>query len=254
MKKTILTILCLSALLACKKEKVEGPPGPQGPAGANGSNSTGTIRGTVPQFDQYSVKQSSGLNTTTVSVDGTNISTVTDAEGKYGISGLAPGVYDLSYIKPGCGLAKMQQIVFPGNGTLSMNCDVYEKPSYSFSNGFAKDTIMFGAHYLKYGFQLAPVNKTRYYLVLYSNTSSVNIADPLSYFHSSQNTIFSNASTVSSQSQFTGGIFDEFDSGATLYLKFYPMSNSARYTDLVTGEDVYTNVGTPLPTYTVTVP
>ncbi|MBA3682490.1 MAG: carboxypeptidase regulatory-like domain-containing protein, partial [Bacteroidetes bacterium] len=145
MKKIILSALCLITLASCKKEAVEGPQGPAGTNGTNGTNgtgTTGTITGKIKQFDQYGTPYTTGLNTTTISVESTTNSATTDAVGNFTIANLPPGIYDLAISKPNCGLRKYQQITFPGNGTLYIDDDISDKATFTFVNGYVKDTTI----------------------------------------------------------------------------------------------------------------
>lgn len=251
MKQIVLSLICLATLVACKKEKVTGPEGPQGPAGSS-TIPSGTISGHIEQIDQYYSIYTTGLNTTSVSLDGTSHSAVTDAAGNYTLTNVQPGVYDLSMIKNGCGLAKRQQISYPGNGTLYINSSIADKASYLFSSGYVKDTL--GQIKLKLNF--ATHNQTRNSIIIFGKTNLLDIDNPQSYDQLNNIYIPLNTTTYSSIGPYTDLDPIIFPTGTTVYVKVYPNNSSnSGYTDYVNNKKVYTGCGTPLPTtFTLTMP
>ncbi len=257
MKKIILCAICVVAMASCKKET-----GPQGPAGTNGTNGTngstasGSITGKVNQYDQYSVHKTTGLNTTTVSIEGGSNSTVTDAAGNYTLSNVAPGVYNLVFTKAGCGLTKQEQVVFPGNGSLYVNGDVADKPTFTFSTGYVKDTLQFSQHQIRINVNLPAVSQTRSGMVIFGKTSSVDITTPSSYDYMYNFYIQANNAYYTATTSYLASSFNSYTSGQTIYAKVYPsVSQGAGYYDYAEDKNIYTGYGTPLPTtFTLTMP
>jgi hypothetical protein len=247
MKKTILVIFCLTALAACKKEKVEGP---EGPAGTNGTGIPGTITGKVTQYDQSGATYTTGLNTTTVEIQGSNYTTTTDVNGNYTLTNVMPGTYNISYIKIGCGFWQQQQITFAGNGTYYSNGSVLEKATYTFNNATIKDSLVFSNHKIYFTVNLASSINTKGGLVISGTNSNPDITDPTSYKNVNSFSIPPNTSTFQFLlgTAFTG----------TTYYKIYPYPNApfaSSYYDLPLNKPIYTAYGTPLPTtYSITIP
>ncbi len=259
MKKIILSALCIVALASCKKETIEGPQGPAGTNGTNGTNgtgTTGTIIGKIKQYDQYGTPYNTGLNTTTVSVDATTNSTTTDAAGNFTITNLAPGIYDLSLLKPNCGLRKYQQITFPGNGTLYIDESVSDKATFTFNAGYVKDTVISSSTSIRVNLAYTPITKSRNAIIIYSSTNAIDPTNPATY--DSYQTIILSANTSSTANNASTGatFFNSFPSGSTFYAKVYPNTfTSGGYYDYALGKQVFTGVGTPLPTtFTLTMP
>ncbi len=256
MKKTILSLCCVAALVACKKETIEGPQGPAGANGANGTVPSGSFTGKVKQYDQYATQYSTTLNTTTVSVEGTNLSTVTDASGNYTISNVPPGIYDLNYSKPGAGLFKMKQVAFPGNGSLYHSIEVADKPSYTLSVGYVKDSVLGSNPTVKYNLSFTPLNKNRSIALVFGKTANIDLGDISTFDAVYSVYATANSSSAASYIQLTSNTFSEFASGSVVYVKVYPTSLSHEgYYDPISDRNIYTNYGTPLATtFTVTKP
>ncbi|MBL7922197.1 MAG: carboxypeptidase regulatory-like domain-containing protein [Bacteroidia bacterium] len=253
MKKLVLSILFISVLTACKKEKVIGPEGPQGPQGSSGNGTPGTITGKITQYDQTGSTYTTGLNTTTVEIQGTNYSAVTDASGSYTLNNVMPGTYNILVNKPGCGTMQKQQVSFPGNGTYYLNTSILEKPTYSFISA-SVDTFKVSpsssTYNLKFTINATTSTIARGALILIGQNNTIDVNDPLSYEYANINPI-----TMSATSQFTygfGGLH------GTYYIKIYPHAqifNGGVYYDVATDKQKYYSYGTPLtPTYSVTIP
>lgn len=254
MKKIFLSLCCVSILISCKKEVVEGPQGPQGIPGTNATAGTGTISGSVRQYDTYSNLVLTNLNTTTVSIDGSTLSAVTDASGNYSLTNVPNGVFDLSFNKTGAGLKKINQVVFPGSGKLVLNTSLFDKPDYVFNSGYIKDTISFSSPSYLVNLKMNPINKSRFALIIFGKTSAVDLANPASYEW--ENAISLSPNSVGYYGAFSMEHqgFNNFVSGSTIYVKVYPVSNpNSTYYDYINDKEVYTNYGTPLAgTFTLT--
>lgn len=257
MKNLLLPIFCLSAILSsCKKETVEGPQGPQGPAGPGGSAPSGTLAGKAKQYDEFGVEYTSGLNTTTVSVDGTNMSAVTDASGNYSIPNVPPGVYNLSFTKPGAGLYKATQVTFPGNGVLYNTASVVDKATTIISTAMVKDTMFFSTPQIKFQLTCPPISKSRAFMLVFGKTANIDLAVPSSYNAIYVINLSSGSTGINSTTNISGSNYNAFSSGSAIYVKVYPIATSySGYYDAAIDENVYTTYGTPFPTtFTVTKP
>jgi len=256
MKNTLLSLILLSSLLSCKKETVEGPQGPQGPAGADASASTGTLSGNVKQYNTYSEPIASNLNTTTVSIAGTTFVTVTDTAGKFSFKQIPYGVYDLSFTKTGAGSKKINQVVFPGTGSLFLNTSLYDKPNYQFTGGVVKDTIQFSAPYCLVKLSFAAINKARTAILIFGNSNTIDIAHPESYQLEYELNLNPNQSSLQTTIGLAHPMFNVFPVGSTIYARVYPLSNiEPTYYDYLIDKDVHTDYGTALTgTFTLTKP
>lgn len=257
MKHFLLPILCLSAILSsCKKDTVEGPQGPQGPAGANGSAPSGTLAGKARQYDEFGVEYTTSLNTVTVTVDGTNLSTVTDASGNYSIPNVPPGVYNVTFTKPGAGLYKATQVTFPGNGILYNTASVVDKATTVITSAVVKDTMFFSTPQIKFQIATTPLSKSRTFMLVFGKTANIDLADPSSYNNIYTTNMQSGASGINGTTNISGTNYNAFSSGSTIYVKVYPIATSyTGYYDAAIDENVYTTYGTPFATtFTVTKP
>ena len=220
-----------------------------GAAGSSGGNSTGTIVGRVDQLDEYGDKYSSGLNTTTVNVDGSTLTAVTDDSGTFTFTGFAAGVYDFSYSKPGCGLSKTQQVAFPGSGILHISGNVIDKPSFAINTAVVKDTSNLSVgHYIKMSVGVTtPMNKARQCIVIFGK--SVNMTpDDVSSYVTHRYVFLPGGSTAFQATATYDTDFSSFSSGSTVYAKMYPATFSySSYMDLATGKSVFTDIGTAFP-------
>ncbi len=120
MKKIFIPLLTLIfIILSCEKESsptiTDVKPG----------NITGIL-------DIYDSDDNGGAN---VSLKGTNISTTTNYEGRWTLTNVEPGVYDIIFSKPGYDTTEVYGFPFPGNGT--MFCLYQEPYSYSTQTDFS---------------------------------------------------------------------------------------------------------------------
>jgi hypothetical protein len=256
MKKTILSSILLIVLVACKKETVTGPVGPAGANGTDAGGITGTIMGKIRQFDQYGSEYTANLNTTTVSIDGTSNSVVTDAKGNYTLSNVASGIYDVSYQKPNCGLVKKQQISFPGNGTLYIDYNISDKATFLFTGGYVKDTVVSGLNKFRVSLNFPSTPKSKSALTILGKTNSMNPEDGVSFLSYSTIFLSANSTSFGFMVNYDSFPFANFVKGDIVYIKVYPATfYNISYYDYVNGTNVFTGCGTPLPTtFTVTMP
>src|ERR1043165_1457695 len=101
MRTLFLFVVAIVLLLGCKKKTgPEGPQGDKGETGPPGAILTGTITGRIKQYDASAVQMTTDLNTTTVSISGTTLNTITDTEGNYSLINVPSGTYELQLRKP----------------------------------------------------------------------------------------------------------------------------------------------------------
>lgn len=250
MKRIILVVFSILAIASCKKKQAEtGPAGPSGPPGPAGNGVNGTITGNIRQYDQAGVTYSTGLNTTTVSIDGTSYSTITDAAANYTLSNVTPGIYSITFNKNGNSLTKRQQISFPGNGTLYLDAEVYELPAFTITGFTAKDTTRFGPCF-KFTFTITPTNKAGMISVFSNLDGQLDVNNPGNY------DIYPTVQVQPNQTVFTYYTFSHsYKTGQTVYLKAYPASANSNggYIDYATDKRVYTGYGSPSATKSVVI-
>lgn len=255
-KNTLLSLLLLFVFVSCKKETIEGPQGPQGPAGENASASTGTISGTVKQYNTYLEPFNSNLNATTVSIVGTSFVTVTDTAGQFNFNQIPYGVYDINFYKSGAGIKKINQVVFPGTGNLYLNASIYDKPSYQFTGGAIIDTTLFSMPNCLVKLSFAAINKPRTAILIFGRSNTIDIALPQSYQLEYELNLDANQSSFQTNIGLTHPMFNVFSVGSIIYARIYPISNiHSTYYDYLLDKQVHTDYGTPLAgTFTLTKP
>lgn len=195
-----------------------------------------------------------GLNTTTVSIENSSFSALTNATGNYSLTGLPAGVYDLVFSKPGCGISKLQQIICPGAGTLYQGGYLTDKPSYTFNSGVVKDTVMSSMNLIKIKIYYAADPKNRGAITIIGDNANLDLGNPATYKQSVAFSLAANSTSSQINTSYGTELINNYPSGTTLYAKVYPYSNG-NYYDFISGDNVYTGYGTPLPTtFTLTIP
>lgn len=208
---------------------------------------TGTIAGKTSQYDQYGNLLSTGLNNVTIFLDNDNVTAVTDNSGNYSLEGVKPGIYTISFSKPGGGLFQIQQVNFPGNGTLYKDGIVIETPTFNFTSvtSVLVDSSVsqyYPAKWIKTVFNLSPVSKAVQAAVLLGSSGNLDINKAGSYFRPFIVSVPANTSSysaminISSYSNLTGD----------LYVKIYPYSGyTMSYHDYSTGNNINQGYGPP---------
>lgn len=247
MKKLAIILLCIGVLIQCKK-KEDAQPEPEPP-------STGSIKGKVTQFDQFGSTYSVGLNSLTVSVVGTNYSTVTDASGNYRLDYIPAGIYTLAFDKSGCRQYQVQQVNFPGDGEMYKNISISDYSTITFNSASIKDTIYMSTKRLKITINLNPISKEIGYAVIFSQIGTPDIFDAATFSNIIVSFPFGVLPNQSSHTTY----YPSSLSAGTYYAKIYPyVKNSSidvtRYYDYASSKYIYIGHGTPIPTvYTVTI-
>lgn len=245
MKKIFIYCFLVVLFFSCKKSKTT----------ENTANSTptGSITGKVTQLDQYGIVSSNSLNNVTVSLIGTNISTISDASGNYTLSNVPAGMYTLKTEKPGCRPYQIQQINFPGNGTMYKDTYTFDIPTFSFNSAYIKDSMQFSIRKLFININLNPINKEVGYFIIASKTGVPDINDASTF-----TTPFIPMSILPNTSNYNY-FYPPITESGTYYLKVYPYvlnkgSNYPQYFDYNSNKYVYVGQGNPIPqTYTLVI-
>ena len=257
--KTIKTITIITLVLffsACKKQA--GPQGPSGEAGANGTVTNGTITGRVVRYDEYGTLSNATWSNTSVSIDGTSFSTITDTTGSYTLNNVPAGVYTISYSKLNLANTKEQQISFPGNGKLYVNTSIADKATFNIT-GYVKDTIVSSVPQIRCNIAITTYTNSRNITVIYSKVNSLTISNNLSYQYVEHFNTYPNSTNFQFGNTY---IYNNpaynsiFPSGSVIYVKVYPNNTQkSSYYDYPSGKYVYTGCGIPIATtFTLTKP
>jgi hypothetical protein len=250
MKRIGIVIISITLLVSCKKEKKTVDENPVTPDATSGN-----LKGTVTQYNQFGVTYTTGLNTTTVSIDSINVSSVTDENGRYSFANISNGKYSLSFKKPGCGLIKMFDINFNFKDTTTYNAGIADIPTFSLLNGIVKDTAWFSTTLpgIYYTANSLPINNKATAVAIVGKNTNINLEDPLSYIK------FSPASLINTldYGRFLSYNFLSqsygFKKDSVIYVKIYPVANTAAsYYNNKIKKPVYTAHGSSLPIFTIT--
>lgn len=248
MKRLILLITCISILSSCKKEEPEPEPTPI---------TTGNLKGKVSHYDQFGVLYTGNLNTTTVSVVGRNVQTVTDANGFYNFAEVSSGTYTLTFKKPGCGQATIQDIYYKYTDTTNYNTAIADIPNFSISNAYLKDTSWFSGTLggIYYNANTSPANNKATLVAVIGKSPNINLANPMSYLNFAQTSLINTLDYGRFLSYTFLSQTHKFKKDSIIYLKIYPVAAlGAFYIDNQLNRPVYSAFGTPYPTFTLTMP
>jgi hypothetical protein len=231
MKNVILALTIVLIIAGCKRTGPQGPAGEKGETGPAGTTNKGSISGRIFQFDAAGKQYTTSLNSATVSIKSTSISATTDAEGNYTLTNVPAGMYELQVSKPNCGLVRVQQVLFPGNGNLVVNTGITDKADYEFKSGYLKDTMISNNKYLvcHVTFSATP---PKYMALLLSDSPNIDPEDPRTYLQTL--TFIEPASPgmeLEKLSDFPA-IMKSFKSGSTVYANLYPCAYGGVYEDL----------------------
>lgn len=238
-------ILVCTCFFACKKEPKRQT--------INAGTTPGTVKGNIILFDEEGVSLPSSAGVT-VSLAGTSISVTTQDDGKYTLSNVPAGTYDINISKKDYGHVT-EQVLVTGNGTLNLNVkklyhvssDIME--SFSFA-GY--DSILKVYNFVAKLKSVVPKAK-RSYVMVYSALPDLNATDPGKKLQYGTN--FVNCCQL-----FENGV-NKLMLGETLfnayskkiiYVKaFVTVNGSPTVTDLETGKVFYTNFTNPSPEISV---
>jgi hypothetical protein len=255
MKHTLLPLCFIALLFSCKKDPVEGPAGPAGPQGPSGTSATGSFTGRIRQFNQYEEQYKTGLNTTTVSLQGTSNSAVTDVEGNYALNNVPQGTYRILLNRPGSREVVIEQIHMIGNSSINRNFELADTASFQFITCVVKDTMQYGEHAVKLVMKVPNDPKQRSVLALFSSSQNMNPANAET-FDNFMTLNFSAGTSTSSYVTSIEWMKLPYTSGQKYYVRLYPFSGYNGTTeDLLTDRAEFNSTGTPYPTiFTLTMP
>lgn len=245
MKKILFTLVCLSLIISCKKETSPDPE-PETPA-----VTAGPVKGKITHYDQFGTVYSSGLNTATVSLEGTNFTALTDASGSYQLNNVPSGTYTLVIKKPGCGLIKNENIHYKFQDTTTYNASISDIPTFNIGAAYAKDTTWFSGLLpgIFYHASPATLNKNASVVAIIGKSSKIDLANPDSYINSAVASIADSTDYARFFSYQLLKFTYSFKKDSTLYMKIYPVSTKgAAYKSDKLNAYVYTSFGTPYPT------
>ncbi len=259
MKRALIYFSLFTVLYSCKKDPVAGPAGPAGANGVDGNPEKGTISGTVKQYDKSGKAYFTGLNTTTVSIPGTDIKAVTDNDGNYKLLNVKAGVYDLHFNRKGSHLHKSTQVNFPGNGEMSVNVQMCDTATFKILSADIRDSTAQTTPYIYVNVSAIAENYDRSVILLFGSAPGISSEDPSTFKMSLVAYLLKNNSTISIlvpyQNTYIG---DRFQSGQNIYVKAYPAvypQNYGQYYDVKTDQAVFSMLGRPYgDTFTLTMP
>lgn len=232
MKHFISVFTCCLLLVSCKKQGPVGPQGETGSPGNVGETATtpkGTISGIVSQFDEFSKKLNTGLNTITVTISGTDFSSVTNEKGVYTLPDVPAGTYNLEFKGPKTNVLKTEQLIFVGNGTLYHHVSICNKPTWTFLNL----TVQTFPAYLKINGNYSNTNSfPKAMLALFSLSPDIDPTDPSTYD-------FMSVSNPTVNLAFNTPGMPGYPAGTIHYLKILPVNPSFSYLKAETQETVY---------------
>lgn len=247
MKKNILSLCCLIVLVgACTKQTIEEIQTTENLTNSNGNLSPGTITGKVRQFDVSGVEYHSDLNTTTVSIDGSTLSTITDATGTYTFESIPAGAYSLTFTKPKAGTVRVTQILVPGNGTVYESPKLADNADLVFSSALAKDSAVGENHLVFISVKYPVLAKTQGIALVYSETPEIDLGNPESYYFAEVHSLEKGSTKIEFTHSLHADDFSFLETGSKIYLKIYPIAAAHyAYFDTARNETVYTAYGTP---------
>jgi hypothetical protein len=229
-KLTLFSLMLFSSVLifSCSKETgPAGATGATGPQGAQGPAYTGVFTGFINLYDQYGNKVTTNLSTVKVTIDGTTISTKTDATGKYTISNLSTGNYTLTFTDTTNVYApsKLQEVQLV-SGTVEHDVKLSAIPNFTLTSFSARDTTIASTNFIKLTVTPTSTDPQARTVAAYFNSTSSVTSSPESSLGVYTVNIKANAATgtlLIYQSDFMNlGI----NSGSTVYFMAYPAASN----------------------------
>jgi hypothetical protein len=250
MKRILLIVLCVNLMISCRKEETPDPAPPATPAPVTPAP-TGTLTGKVSHYDQFGTEYTTGLNTTSVTIEGKNSTTTTDEDGRYTFTGVLSGTYTLVFQKPGCGTTKLQDIIFKATDLTEYNSKIADIPVFSISSAYAKDTSWYTGtlNGIYYNANTLPVNSKATIVAIVGESPNTTISDPRSYYNYATASI---ANTLDFNRFLSYSLLKDtylFMKDSTIFIKIYPVSTTgASYFDNKLKKPIYTAFGNAFPT------
>ena len=232
--------LFFSIVLVLIISSCEGPEGPQGSDGPIGPNLIGEITGFVKLLneDGTPVNDNSGVN---VTVEGTQISATTDLNGKYLLSNLSTGIYNIYLWKTGYCSYKYVGKEFTGGGQAYYGIiDLIALPSFSVTN-FAILSSPSPDEIRIVGRISNTDQHWREVRLFFYNTDLVS-SDPSHYLHTTTTSISPNEYGFDINYSINPLYQIGFSGGDACYIAAYSSSSSIRYPDPNTGRYFYTGI------------
>jgi len=223
----------------------EGSTGPAGPS------LSGSISGYVVLVNADG-SQPSKRDSVTVSLDGTSLSTLTDATGKWSIPNLHTGIYTITYNKIGStyGISKSVQTQFVGGNVRDIGIIYLCQPPIITFDSISKFQLKTDSANIWIKASLSADNTGIPYRTLIVFSSDTNITSAPSVFQTTSffNTLFKNGYD-STTIKLTPETFASagFGVGDTVYVAAFLAnagSNNSSYLDTTTEKTQYTNINT----------
>lgn len=242
-----IALFTTALLIGCAKD------GDTGPAGAPGPSLSGDLLGFVQLFDQYGAHVLVDLDSANVSIDGTSMTSWSDSLGKYTVSGLHTGTYDVTCTKSGYGTMKVNSLQFVGGGDLQRDLRMAAIPTFmldSISVNSAPGGLVVN------GF--APVETQPRTVLVFVGTGAGTSADPATYLTFYNKNIAVNQNNFNIQIPASDFAAMGLSSGSTVYFAAYAATpnfqNTSSYEDPATGRTVFTAIGASAYTASALVP
>ena len=226
-----------------------GCKGPEGPVGPPGPELTGNLFGFVnlTKQDGTAMLDRSGVQ---VTIEGTSVSTNPDSAGRWVLSNLKTGTYNISLSKSGFGTAKAISYQFIGGGDVYFGKWVlYQIPDYYVS---ALTDTLIGASVEIHGRMSGNAAYRRNVIVFFGSDSTgpgfnnFSVSAPLSVRAGDSTFLI----PVGVQSLHSWG----FQSGSVAYLAAYTFTGITSYDDTFTGQRVYTSFNATVARTRIAVP
>jgi hypothetical protein len=246
MKHRILYFISIVSILILMTGCKKGDIGPAGPS------LTGDLIGYAFLYD-VNGNQLVDNSSITVSIDGNNISATTAADGRWVLSGIKTGTYNLTFTKAGYGTHKTIGMEFVGGGQAYYGSEyLYQIPSFTIT-GLSATTSTGQVNIAGTLYGSLPTSYYRY-IRLFIGTSPTVSSDPKNYAFTNlvyaYNSSTSFSSTIDKQTINYSGI----SSGQTIYIVAYAASSYGydSYIDITTGKYYYPSIN-PTPSNVVSV-
>ncbi len=250
-----LVIAVVSTFISCKKD---GPQGPQGAQGASGPSLSGSLVGYMDLYDSYGYMQKS--DSVVISVVGKSNTAISDSTGRFTITNLTTGIYEIDFNKTNYQSTKLPSVNFIGGGTQYMGqsgakIQMTKIPTFSLSTAAIATTTSS----VTYTISASTTDTKPRKIIVFCGTHSSVSSSPLNYLTTTINNIaIGNISCTGTIPLNT--IYDlGFVSGQTAYFIAYPISvanNASTYLDVSTWKTIYNNINVngATPTFSILVP
>lgn len=236
-------LMCFLLLNGCIKDEATAPT----------PIVTGDLMGTV-QLRNETGDYAANHSAVTVSVEGTNLSSQTDASGNYSIRGIEEGNKIIVFSKNGYGTFK-EEIRIYGNSTNRLTgIDIFELPSFDAKN--LTGSLITGGFELKGS--ITNTSDALRGLVIFAFSDSTVSSDPSKYLYANLYGLGRNDSLFTVRVWFSDLLQNGFKSGQKVYFVAYGtigFISSASYWDPKTNKIIYNVLSkTPSNKINITIP